>query len=114
MNNKIFLESEELSFNRKLAKIISVEGAIVLNYIHNCIQENKKNGINYIEGKYWVVKSLKDWQNDVFNFWNQSTVKRTFSALEKNGVLVACKLTKRDFDHTKWYTIDYDELENMI
>ena len=114
MNKDIFSEEIIISYSSKVAAIIGLNEAIVLQYIHECLLKNKELGVCCREDKYWVAKSLKDWQKEVFIFWNVATVKRTFLKLQRMGILIGCKFKKSDFDHTKWYTIDYEEFDAII
>lgn len=114
MRNKILLEEKMMLFSPELAKIIGLEESIILQYIHKCLLENEEKGVNYIEDRYWIAKSIKSWHKEVFYFWSESIVKRLFLSLQRKGLLIGCKFTKEDFDHTKWYTIDYDELDSVI
>lgn len=114
MKKNILLEEVEFPISSKLARVVGIKESIVLRYINKCLLENEEKGINYIDGRYWVQKSIKGWQKEVFSFWNENTVKRVFSSLQSRGILIGCKLSKGDFDHTKWYTIDYEELDYII
>ncbi|WP_418565830.1 hypothetical protein [Peptacetobacter sp.] len=114
MDKSIISKDEMLPFNRKIAKVIGLNEAIVLSCINRYLLENERKNINYIYNRYWISKSIKDWQKNDFSFWSEKTVKRIFSSLEGIGLLIGYKFEKINFDHTKWYTINYEELENII
>ena len=41
-------------------------------------------------------------------------MKRIFKSLEKDGLVISGTYNKAAFDKTKWYTIDYDKVSNMV
>ncbi len=60
----------------------------------------------------WVYNSVTEWQEQ-FPFWSESTLRRIINNLRKVGLLiVADGFNRAAFDHTLWYTIDYDLLDN--
>lgn len=99
--------------DKKLAKIIGLNEAIVLQHIHYWLINNERNGINFKEGRYWTFNSIKKWQEETFYFWSIDTVKRIFKNLEQKGLLIAGNFNKKGYDRTKWYTIDYQKLYSI-
>lgn len=104
--------------NKTLAKEIGLNEALVLQQINYWIEINKKTGKNFYDGKYWVYNSMKNWQENDFDYMSIDTVKRTFAKLEKQGYLLIGRFNKDPRDQTKWYSINekmleelYDELE---
>jgi uncharacterized phage protein (TIGR02220 family) len=65
-----------------------------------------------IEGKKWIFNSYKDWQNQ-FQFWSESTIKRAIHSLEKQGCLISGNWNSTKMNKTKWYTIDYNHIEEL-
>lgn len=56
---------------------------------------------------------MQKWHDDVFEFWSESTLRRIFTSLEKKGILIVGNFNKMGFDRTKWYSIDYDKLNEI-
>ncbi|HDY5790814.1 TPA: DnaD domain protein, partial [Staphylococcus aureus] len=49
-----------------------------------------------------------------FPFWSESTIKRTITSLEKQNLLYVGNYNKAGFDRTKWYSINYFELDILV
>lgn len=98
---------------KKLAKEIGLNEAIVLNQLHYWIEKNKRSKKNLHDGKYWVYNTYESWQENDFEYWSVETIKRTFAKLEKNGFVISGNFNKMPMDRTKWYTINYEKLEEL-
>ncbi len=96
-----------------LATIIGLNESIVLQQVHYWLKIKEKSQKNYIDGHYWVYNTYKQWQEQ-FPFWHLNTIQRTFSSLEKKGILISGHYNPAGFDKTKWYTINYDMLGALI
>ena len=64
------------------------------------------------EGRYWVYTTYDSWCEQ-FPFWSKSTVVRTFNKLEKEGLIESKNYNKMKIDQTKWYTINYEKLDEL-
>ena len=114
--NELFVDkSKTLIINTELAIILGdLNCAIVLNQINYWIAKNKENGKNYYDGRYWVYNSYENWKLENFPFWSTDTVKRTFTKLENAKIVISGNYNKYAMDKTKWYTIDYDKLQEIV
>lgn len=112
----LFLSPDDiLQFNKQLAVILgNVNDAIILNQINYWLKNNKKNNRNYIDGKYWVYNSYSQWAEREFPFWSPDTIKRSIVRLEKAEILESANYNKKVIDKTKWYTINYEKLQEII
>lgn len=99
--------------NKTLAKEIGLNEALVLQQINYWIEINKKTGKNFYDGKYWVYNSMKNWQENDFDYMSFSTIKRTFSNLEKEGYILSSNYNSDPRDQTKWYSINEKRLEEL-
>lgn len=81
--------------------------------MHYWLKIKEKSQQDYIDGHYWVYNSYKQWQEQ-FPFWHRNTIQRTFSDLEKKGLLISGNYNQAGFDKTKWYTINYDALDELV
>lgn len=113
INDLFANEFDTQVLRKKLAKLIGLNEAIVLNQLHYWIEKNKRENRNFHDGKYWVYNSYEDWQSNDFEYWSIDTIKRTFAKLEKIKLVSCGNYNKMPMDRTKWYTINYDELEKI-
>lgn len=91
-----------------LAVKIGLNEAIVLQQIHFLLQNSR----NFKDHKRWVYNSFPAWHK-VFPFFGLNTMKRAFYNLEQQGLLITgCYNTLRQ-DKTKWYSINYELLDNL-
>jgi uncharacterized phage protein (TIGR02220 family) len=91
-----------------LAAKIGLNEAVVLQQMHYWVSISK----HVREGKKWIFNTYKDWQEQ-FPFWSESTIKRTIHSLEKQGCLLSSNWNQKKIDKTKWYTIDYNQIEEL-
>lgn len=102
-----------LTVSPTLAATVGLHEAIVLQQVHYWTQNSKKNGRNYADGRYWVYHTYAEWGKD-FPFWSNSTIRGIIRRLENAGLLLSGAYNKMPMDKTKWYAIDYDELDRRI
>ncbi len=107
--SKLLIDDYPIQVLPKLAKEIGLNEAIVLQQIHYWL--NKRTHLK--DGKYWTYGSIVTWQRDQFFFWSVVTVKRIFASLEKQNLLIVGNYNKAGFDKTKWYSVNYEELERV-
>lgn len=99
-----------IEINRTLAKYMSLAEGAIFQQIYCNLKYNEMMNENYVEGRYWVRNSIREWKKSEFNFLSESTIKRSLRQLEKDGVLITAIHNKDKRDRTKWYSIDYDRL----
>jgi len=106
-----------LMLDCNIAEVLGLNESIVLQQVHYCLEikrEADKSSENLKNGKYWVYNSIENWKKEHFKFWSVETVKRTFKKLQKMGLLIAEKFNAKRYDQTKWYSIAYDVLKNLL
>lgn len=106
-------DSNILVFQPELSKLIGLNESIILQQIHYWIENGKKAKRNFHEGKYWVYNSYDEWQRQ-FPFWSKNTIIRALKGLEDKNILISGNFNKKGFDKTKWYSIDYNNLEILL
>lgn len=101
----LLIEEPPLQVLPKLAKVIGLNEAIVLQQIHYWLgrSENVRNG------RHWVYKTSQEWV-DEFPFWSAATVKRAVAALKGRGLIVVGKQSASSWNRTNWYSVDYEAL----
>lgn len=114
MSNKYLIEESPIIVLPTLAAAIGLDEAIILQQVHYWLGINRKAGKKemFIDGKWWTYGSYPRWQKKNFPWWSVSTVKRTFLSLEKQKLLISGQYSPDKTDRSKWYTIDYQALEN--
>ncbi|MBY0580528.1 MAG: hypothetical protein K2P53_02440, partial [Rickettsiales bacterium] len=60
----------------------------------------------------WIYNTLKDWAEQ-FN-WSLSTLKRVIYSLEEEGIIISKKINASKWNHTKWYSINYNKLYLLL
>lgn len=105
---KLLLDEHPLVIIPSLAEKIGLNEAIVLQQLHYWLEKST----NVKEEKRWVYNTYGDWVKQ-FPFWSETTIRRTITKLEKEGYIQSGKFNKMKIDNTKWYTIDYNRVEDM-
>jgi hypothetical protein len=111
--SKMLLNEPPILVSRELACSIGLNEAIILQQIHYWLENNRKAHRNFKDGRYWTYNSIRKWHEEFFDFWCSDTVKRTFARLVKKGYLITASYNRKSFDQTKWYTINYETIENL-
>lgn len=114
MQCRLLFNEEPITINRLAANVLGLNEAIVVQQIHYWLNINEKAKINIYDGKVWTFNTYKNWQKENFTFWSVSTLKRIFSKLEENGILIKGNYNKKKYDQTLWVTLDYDVLEKLL
>ena len=111
---RLLFNEEPIIINRLAAKVLGLNEAIVVQQIHYWLNINEKAKKNFINGKYWTFNTYEKWQNENFDFWSISTIKRIFKNLFNKGILFKGKFNKKKYDQTLWVSINYDRLEELL
>jgi hypothetical protein len=94
----------------ELAEHVGLNEAIVLQQLNYWI-EGTGSGIEH-DGRRWVYNTQPKWQEQ-FPFWSVDTVKRTFTSLQKNGLILVRQLAKAKHDRTNYYAINHERLNEI-
>jgi len=103
------MNESPLCVQPSLAVAIGLNEAIFLQQCHYWL--NPKFNKNFIEGRHWVHKTLHQW-SEQFPFWGEKTIRRVISNLENLKIIIS-NVTSNGFKKTKFYTIDYDVLNEQ-
>lgn len=107
--SKLLIEEEPLQVLPTLAKAIGVNHAIVLQQIHYWL--NKK--LHFYDGKFWTYNSYEEWTHQ-FRHLTSRGLRNILTQLESMGLVMSHNYNKNKFDHTKWYTINYELLDSYL
>lgn len=113
MNNNLLLDEHPLLVMPRLATLIGLNEAIVLQQVHYWLKTKENDQQDYIDGHYWVYNTYEQWQEQ-FPFWSIMTIRRTFTKLENMNLLIVGNYNMAGFDKTKWYSINYVTLNNLV
>ncbi|MFJ8234235.1 hypothetical protein ACIQ34_00670 [Ureibacillus sp. NPDC094379] len=105
---KLLIKESPLQVLPTLAKKIGLNEAIILQQIHYWLQRSNNN----LEGHTWIYKTLDAW-NEEFPFWSKRTIERTLKKLESEAYILVGNFNKMKADRTKWYSINYDLVEQL-
>lgn len=106
--NNLLIDDYPILVLPKLATEIGLNEAIVLQQMHYWLKKSNHNH----DGRRWIYNSFPEWQKH-FPFWSVMTIKRAVYSLEKQNLLYVGNYNKAKFDKTKWYSINYENLEGM-
>lgn len=118
-----YLENERsIPLYPALAHTFGVNAAIILQQIRYWMItfEKAEQGLpiekrlHFHNDRWWVYNTYEQWQSDNFGFWSKRTIQRHINTLEMCGVLLADEFNKSAGDRTKWYTIDFDEMDRLV
>ena len=107
---KLLIDDQPLQVLPSLAEAIGLNEALILQQIHWLLLRSKKE----FKGKHWVFNTYEEWQEKHFRFFSVSTIRRTINHLEELNLLISStEFNQMKVDKTKWYTINYEALDNL-
>lgn len=108
--SRLLIEESPLIVLPTLVKAIGINSAMILQQIHYSL--NPEHNKNFHDGRYWVYKTLSDWQKK-FDFLGMTTIRKCIKDMEDSNIIYSTNLNKDKRDQTKWYSINYEEMENI-
>ena len=107
--------------DRRLAKAIGINGAHIVcqidywlkHYEETSENDEKKIKKHFKNGIWWIYNTLEEWQEQL-DWMCLRTLKKEIKALEKMGIIITGNFNDWKFDRTKWYSLDYDVIENIL
>lgn len=91
--------------NPELAVAIGLNEAILLQQLHYWLAETT-SGVER-EGRRWIYNTHREWKEKCFDFFSESTIKRTFASLVSQRLIEVKRLSDDNRDRTNFYTINY-------
>lgn len=110
---EIFENEKIVSTNPVVAKVLGIHAGHIIYQMHYWICQKEEKGENYHDGYYWVYNSYPKWKEQL-DWVSERTLQREIRKLENIGVLISGNYNKLAIDKTKWYTINYDKLKEII
>ena len=105
--SKLLINEPPLQVLPSLAKAIGINEAVVLQQIHYWVSQKR----HLYDGRYWTYNTYEDW-NEQFSYMSKSGLRKVIHRLESKGLVMSHNYNKNSFDHTKWYTINYETLNS--
>lgn len=124
---QLIIDENPLLIAPKLATIIGLNEAIVLQQIHYWINifKQTQDEHHFQEGEWWVWNTGSEWQEN-FPFWSECTVRRVLDNLRnsytskendkkvtRGPLVVVGNFNKKGYDQTLWYRVDYEEVARL-
>jgi uncharacterized phage protein (TIGR02220 family) len=106
--SRLLINESPVMIIPSLAAKIGLNEAVVLQQIHYWLGISKYT----IKGRIWVYNTYEEWQKQL-PFWSVSTIKRSIRSLEMLGLLLSENWNQMKMDKTKWYSIDYEKLQEF-
>ena len=106
---------ENHSFNINVCVALDghVQKAILLKEIYGWCHINQAKNHNYKKGLYWTFMSAKGFTKK-FPYMKEKSIARWLKELEKSGMIFSQVFNKIGFDRTKWFTINFEQYDNMV
>lgn len=101
--SRLLIHENPLQVLPSLVMKIGLNEAIILQQIHYWLQTSP----NEKEERKWTYNTYADWRKQ-FPWWSEKTIQRTMLSLEESGIIMTEKFNTSKYDHTKWYTINYE------
>lgn len=110
--SKLLIDEQPLLFLPSLAKALkNSDKALMLQQINYWLNNPQSGKVS--NGRKWIRNTVAEWHQQ-FPWIAEKTVQRYLKELEEKGILLTCNLNKLKFDRTKWYTIDFNELDKLV
>lgn len=100
------------SFDTDVAKVVGVDGAVLLENIAFWVDKNRANEVNFYDGYYWTYNSMNAF-TELFPFWSLKQVRRILNNLTGEYLLTG-NYNKSPYDRTLWYTLSPKALEMVF
>ena len=102
----------EHSFNTGLAKIVGVEGAVILKHLFYWVQKNYGNNKHFYDGSYWTYNSVRGF-SIIFDYLSTKQINRILNNLIKDGYVKTGNYNSNKMDRTMWYAFTEKGIELM-
>lgn len=80
----------------------NVNEAIILQQIQRWLKNQK-----------YIRSTFEEWHGQ-FPWLSVRSIKERFKSLEDKEIVITSNLNKNSFDHTLWYSINYDKLSEFM
>lgn len=92
------------SFNVELAKELGVLAATIFNNFGFWIENNRANGRNFHDGKFWTFNTVKAFEEQ-FPYATNAQITKALKKLRDSGYVETSNYNEHGWDRTLWYTL---------
>ncbi len=112
--SSLLIDEQPLQVIPSLAEALGVNAAILLQQINYWIKhaERKGEAEKFKAGKWWTYNTYSDWQEQM-PWLTESGIRKLVQKLKDEGLIATVKYSKQGRDHTLWYTINYEAVEDL-
>jgi len=113
--SSLLIKEKPIILLPELAIRIGPDLAIIVQQIQYWLEQKEKSQTQrtFLEGRYWVYNTIKDWSETNFPWWREDQLRRYFEALIESGIVIAKKFEAKEWKQRKWYTLDYEVLDRL-
>lgn len=99
------------SFDPVDAERYGILEAVLLANIQWWVAKNEANQRHFHDGQYWTYNSAKAFTK-LFPYASQQQIQRALKRLEEAGVLLVGSYNINPYDHTKWYSVVQERIND--
>lgn len=113
-SSSLLIDEQPLQVIPSLAVHLGVNAAILLQQINYWIKhaERSKDERKFKAGRWWTYNSYSDWQHQM-PWMSESGIRKLVKKLEDESYIKTVKHRRSTRDHTKWYTILYENVNTL-
>ena len=113
MSSNMLINENPLMVLPSLVKNVGLPRAIILQQFHFMLQMPRSG--KDIDGFHWVWGTYEELAEQQFSgIWSADRLKRNILQLEHEGYIISCKPNVQEWDHTKYYRVNYATIERTI
>lgn len=111
----MLIDEQPIQCLPSLAVKLGSDGAMLVQQVHYwCkIAEKSNNQRNFKQSEWWTHHTIDEWIAEL-PWIKRRTMERLVSRLQEVGVLVAVKFDASNWQHDKWYRVDYKALDSFL
>lgn len=112
--SSLLIDEQPLQVIPSLAEALGVNAAILLQQINYWVKHAERSGDQrkFRQGRWWTYNTYGDWQQQM-PWLTESGIRKLVKQLKDRGLVLVEKFGKRVQDHTLWYAIEYEAVENL-
>ena len=110
MSSRLLINEPPMVVLPSLAVAVGLHGAIILQQIHYWASGPSGHERN---GRRWTYNSVHQWHQQI-PFLSAHQLRDALEKLEASKCLIVGEFNQDRRDRTKWYSVDYDELDKCI
>lgn len=106
--SRLLIDEYPLMVLPSLVRQLGWKEAMVLQQMHYWLDVSG----HHKEGRKWIYNTYKQWHAQ-FPMFSERTLRRTIKSLEEKGYILSDSFNDMKMDQTKWYTLDYEKVDEL-